>query len=179
MREVTCTRPAASRSLCHASQPLHCASTRPLSHASGLTIRAVRAPADCNTESVLLHLMCDWCSAGGNQQEVQQKLTSTRREHGTMQQHQNQHSMRHPWNLSQQWYATCSPHLSQVKVTCMLRRGMSSCMVATDPTALALGGDTASASLLDVSLLLDASLLLASAHAQSCINPGRTTRAPR
>lgn len=47
-----------------------------------------------------------------------------------------------------------SPHLSHVKVTCMLRRGMSSWMVATEPSASGGAAAAASASLLDPSLLL-------------------------
>ena len=62
----TWTRPPASRSLCQASQPPHCASTSPLSQARGLTLRAVRAPeetaaqasgcAGCHMSRLLLRL---------------------------------------------------------------------------------------------------------------------------
>lgn len=50
----TSTRPAASFSLCQASQPLHCASTRPLSHASGFTMRDVRVPVQWSTSGLML-----------------------------------------------------------------------------------------------------------------------------
>lgn len=46
---LTSTMPPSSRSLCHASQPLHMAMTIPRSQATGFTMREVRVPAHATT----------------------------------------------------------------------------------------------------------------------------------